>query len=79
MPHGDMVQTWHSDPGETHTCPHCGAVYEVTVQHLPDREQDDAYCDVCGEVMAEWDDTAVPAFRLIEKPEHPPSDEDNPD
>jgi hypothetical protein len=54
-------------------------VYEVTIQHLPDREQDDAYCDVCGEVMAEWDDTAVPAFRLIEKPEHPPSDEDNPE
>jgi hypothetical protein len=79
MPPGEMVQTWHSDRGETHTCPHCGAVYEVTIQHLPDRKQDDAYCDVCGEVMAEWDDTAVPAFRLIEKPEHPPSDEDNPE
>jgi transcription elongation factor Elf1 len=74
-----MVQTWHSGSGETHTCPHCGAVYEVRIRHLPDREQDDAYCDVCGEVMAEWDNTAVPAFTLVQKPEHPPSDEDNPE
>jgi transcription elongation factor Elf1 len=74
-----MVQTWHSGSGGTHTCPHCGAVYEVMIHHVPTRDQEDAYCDVCGEVMAEWNDTAIPAFKLIQKPEHPPSDEDNPE
>jgi hypothetical protein len=74
-----MVQTWNPDRGETHSCPHCGAVYEVAIQRLPTREKGDTYCDVCGELMAEWNDTAVPAFKLVQKPEHPPSDEDNPE
>jgi hypothetical protein len=54
-------------------------VYEVAIRRIPDREQDDAYCGVCGEVMAEWDGTAVPACTLLHKPEHPPADDDNPE
>jgi transcription elongation factor Elf1 len=74
-----MVQTWQSGSGGTHTCPHCGAVYEVRVEHRAARDQDDAYCEVCGELMAEWNDTEVPAFKLVHRPEQPPSDEDNPE
>jgi hypothetical protein len=74
-----MVQTWQSGSGGTHICPHCGAAYEVRVEHRPARDQGDAYCEVCGELMAEWNDTEVPAFKLVHKPEHPPSDEDNPE
>jgi Adenylate kinase, active site lid len=74
-----MVQIWHSGSDGTYTCPHCGAIYEVTIRRPPSPDRNDAYCDVCGEVMAEWDNTAVPSFKLIHKPERPPSDEDNPE
>lgn len=74
-----MVQTWQPGTDQTHTCPHCGTVYAVTVSQSSVCDQADAYCDVCGEVMAEWNGTAVPSFKLVRKPVTPPSDEDNPE
>lgn len=63
-----MVRTWHSAPGGNYTCPSCGAVYAVTLQRFPTRDKDSADCECCGHVMAEWSDTEVPSFKLIETP-----------
>jgi phage FluMu protein Com len=59
-----MVQTWQTGSGSDHKCPHCSVVYQVTILRLPARDQDSANCDVCGKVMAEWNNTAVPSFKL---------------
>jgi hypothetical protein len=63
-----MVKTWHSGPSGTFNCQYCGALYEVTITRFPTRDKDDAICQCCHEVMAEWDDAAVPSFKLIEAP-----------
>jgi len=64
-----MVKTWSSqDQGET-SCPKCGAVYKVTVQRFPVRDNDYHDCNVCGHRMASWNDTHVPSYTLIRDPE----------
>jgi predicted Zn finger-like uncharacterized protein len=63
-----MVKTWNSAPGGTFTCPSCGAVYEVTLHRLPTRDKDSASCECCDHVMAEWNSTEAPSFKLIEAP-----------
>jgi hypothetical protein len=52
--------------------------YDVSIERLPARDKDDASCEVCGGMVGR-NDTEVSAFRLIHRPEHPPSDEDNPE
>lgn len=54
----------------TFACPTCGALYEVTIQHLSLRDKDQAGCFVCRKVMVQWDSTHVPFFRLVKKPDN---------
>jgi phage FluMu protein Com len=53
---------------EKHTCPHCGAVYEVT---RGKQNRTPAYrtaiCSHCGDVMAEWNGGAR-RYRRIKRP-----------
>jgi uncharacterized protein (DUF983 family) len=53
---------------EKHTCPHCGAIYEVTYTKVIFRDRDTANCKVCGEEMHSWNGSRIPSFRLIECP-----------
>ena len=46
------------------TCPHCGAVYEVTYTRMEARDDDRAICDKCHKVMKEWNDTFSRSFKL---------------
>lgn len=59
-----MPRNWTSEKGKDFTCPHCGSVYETTLRHIPAQDSDVATCRVCGEVMDEWNGTAVPSYRL---------------
>jgi predicted Zn finger-like uncharacterized protein len=59
-----MVQTWHKVPGDDFKCPHCGAVYEVTIYRFPAKDRDSVSCTVCEAEMVEWNDTVVPSFKL---------------
>ncbi|WP_407170197.1 MJ0042-type zinc finger domain-containing protein [Bradyrhizobium sp. ORS 111] len=59
-----MVQTWKTGPGEDHACPHCGAIYAVTIRRLPAKDRDDAPCVECGKELASWNSTSVPSFKL---------------
>lgn len=61
-----MVKVWESGQGDDFTC-ECGAVYAVTVRRFPMRDSDSANCHVCGKIMAEWNSTSVPSFRLKAK------------
>jgi hypothetical protein len=57
--------------GETKTCPHCGAVYEVTTTKVIFRDQDSENCEVCGKELASWSSSRIPHFKLIKRPEDP--------
>ena len=46
------------------TCPHCGAVYEVTYTRMEARDDDQAICDKCHKMMKEWNDTFSRSFKL---------------
>jgi transcription elongation factor Elf1 len=56
------------DAPETFTCPECGALYEVTRTKFPEPVEDCAECVECGCVMAEWNTSSVPLYRLIRTP-----------
>jgi predicted Zn finger-like uncharacterized protein len=47
-----MVQVWKSGSGEDFTCPHCGAVYAVTINRLPAKDSDDVNCLERGKITA---------------------------
>jgi hypothetical protein len=43
------------------TCPHCGAVYEIS--ESPAHDTGSAACEVCNTIMMKWADSAIPMFR----------------
>jgi predicted Zn finger-like uncharacterized protein len=53
----------------THTCPHCGAVYEVTWNKEPPRDKDTVDYPLCGKEMASPIGSRAPSFRLLKLPE----------
>ncbi|WP_072389481.1 hypothetical protein [Hyphomicrobium sp. CS1BSMeth3] len=63
-----MVQTWGTGDGGTASCKKCGAEYKVTVKRFPMRDSDKFNCEICGELMNEWNSTQVPMYELISKP-----------
>ena len=50
LPFGDRVDRKTSK----HTCPYCGALYEMTVRRRGNQTYHIAVCLYCGDVMAEW-------------------------
>ena len=52
---------------ETYTCPHCGAVYEVTQEDMIVRDKDAANCQVCGKAMESGSSPA--RYELITMPD----------
>ncbi|WP_457094980.1 hypothetical protein [Microvirga sp. P5_D2] len=65
-----MAQTRQSRLVGEFACMFCGALYEVTIKHQPERDKDYERCECCGQVMAEWNDTTIPSFKLIEASKH---------
>lgn len=63
-----MVGVWESGPDGIHKCPHCGALYEVTIDRFPMREAGQVKCDECNNIMKKWNSTSHPTFRLIKRP-----------
>jgi hypothetical protein len=61
-----MIQTGQSPLAGKFVCVNCGALYEVTIRRQPERDNDYEHFECCGQVMAEWNDTVVPSFKLIE-------------
>jgi transcription elongation factor Elf1 len=55
--------------GGTFFCPHCGALYSVTLSRLPKRDSNIAQCVVCRQTMDERESTAVPVYKLIHRPD----------
>ena len=53
----------------TFNCPHCGALYGITIGKRPVSLLDGrATCEVCGREMIRWSTPSRPAFHLIERP-----------
>jgi hypothetical protein len=68
-----MIQTWKHGPSDDFTCPHCGAVYAVTIRRFPMRDSDREDCIECKRTMLTWNDTSVPSFRLKRRADVPTS------
>jgi predicted Zn finger-like uncharacterized protein len=66
-----MPQTWKTAEADQFYCPHCQALYAVTVNRLPTKDHDRAHCEVCKKVMNEWNSTISPSYRLIERNDDP--------
>jgi len=47
-----------------YTCPHCGAVYEVSAARRGKATYRTATCSYCGDVMAEWNGPARHYHRI---------------
>ena len=47
---------------EAFKCPHCGAQYTVT--HKKTVASGTANCKICGQEMASWKSSEVPAYKL---------------
>jgi len=65
MPHvGPVLQ------GRTFFCPHCGALYSVTLSRPSEGGNNTAKCVVCLQIIARWGETTeVPTFKLIHRPD----------
>jgi predicted RNA-binding Zn-ribbon protein involved in translation (DUF1610 family) len=50
------------------TCPHCGAVYEIS--ETPARDSGSAECNDCGTIMMKWVDSAILLFRAKKSAEN---------
>jgi transcription elongation factor Elf1 len=50
-------------------CPRCGALYAVTYSRKSNRDSNTARCVVCGQIMATWDTTNVPTYKLVHRSE----------
>jgi len=46
-----------------HHCPHCGAVYDVTVRSGRRTNYHTAVCTECGDVMAQWSGWQIRRYR----------------
>lgn len=58
------MKTW-SDEEARYECPHCNALYQVTITRFPCKDSDSVTCDVCKRQIS-WNDTMSPSnFRLI--------------
>ena len=55
--------------GGTFFCPHCGAMYSVTLSRLPKTDRNIAKCVVCRQIMDERDLSKIPIYKLIHRPE----------
>ena len=59
-----MVSTWKQEDAEDFICKNCASVYTVTIKRFPLRDNDRANCEVCGQLLKEWNNTIVPSFTL---------------
>ena len=53
----------------TFNCPHCGALYTVTVGQRLALLVGRAHCQVCRREMARWNTSWPPTFHLVERSE----------
>ena len=64
-----MPLTGGITPGRSFFCPHCGALYAVTLSQHREIDGGAAKCVVCERIMDEWKSTSVPAYKLVHRPE----------
>ena len=52
----------------TYTCPHCFALYLMTIRRLDTKNTGCAVCDWCDQGMVEWGSNVMPEFRFVACP-----------
>jgi predicted Zn finger-like uncharacterized protein len=55
---------------ETFKCPHCGAMYEITLEKsAPHDEEDATHCRVCGKQMESTSSSRIRGYELVRMPD----------
>ena len=62
-----MIQSWAEVTAKRVPCKRCKSVYEKLVRYFPIKDSDHFDCEVCGQQVESWNDTAVPSYRLVER------------
>ena len=62
-----MVKTWSNEEKDDVSCEHCGSVYSLNVERFPFREKGFFNCEVCGNLLKEWNSTHSPNFKLKQR------------
>lgn len=52
------------------TCSKCGSVYELTSTKIMFRDKDSLSCDVCNQVIHQWNEAKIWDARLVERKEN---------
>ncbi|WP_111417861.1 hypothetical protein [Rhodoplanes roseus] len=55
--------------GGEFTCESCGALYAVRIEETPVQDRSAARCEVCGQIMADWQSGHSLHFVLKERPQ----------
>ena len=63
-----MTHSGNTDIQDSYACPHCSALYAVTVHRFPTRDQGGVPCQCCRRGMVVWSGLVSPCFTLIAKP-----------
>jgi len=59
-----MVETWEFQKGPDERCDNCGAVYSVTIMHLPSEDSGTFNCEICGQFIRKWKSTTSYGYDL---------------
>ncbi len=50
-------------------CSKCGSKYRLTFTRIRERDKDKIYCNVCGELLFEYDEAKIWSANLVERRE----------
>ncbi len=68
-----MVSIWSNEQTENVTCKVCSSIYAVIINRFPVRDKDFFKCEVCNQLLKEWNSTSCPSFVLIKRGNKPPT------
>ena len=51
-------------------CIKCGSAYWITSSHIPDRDKDTITCEICGEILVEWNEARIFEAKLIRRSDY---------
>lgn len=52
------------------SCNNCGSLYELDFDRTISRDNDSIDCQICGELLHEWDEAKIWSAKLLEKKEN---------
>ena len=68
----DLTRKW-GDMKQNIKCKRCGSIYERDTYKVIFRDKDEKHCEVCDELLEEWNGSRIPTFKLVRRADWPKS------